>query len=247
MTLVSYEDALPSLQDHLPDWWAKDAKEDGTAESVLYLLLAALADALDGLSADLEDLSADMALVNATLDGLRSEYAYANGIDYEQLSPTVDVLRAYLQAWIGATGSKQSIISVLTAFLKTTVNITGTQLTFDAGGAGFTFPADGSGLILFQSTQDTVSLIFPADGSGLIFPSPEGTLIGQVFVIDPANGGTPPGATGPGLTFPSSGWVDITEDFTNYAWTVYTKSYLTFDRAAFARAVECGRRTCSPQ
>jgi hypothetical protein len=32
--------------------------------------------------------------------------------------------------------------------------------------------------------------------------------------------------------------VDVIESFTTYTWTVTTKSYLNFDRAAFARAVE---------
>jgi hypothetical protein len=232
MALALYEDALGVLQDHLPDWWAKT----GTAN--LAILLTALAVPLDELSGELEDLHSDMALINATLTGLRDEYAFAYGVENEQLPPTVDALRAYIQTWESANGSKLSVIQTLTALLKTPVNTTGFQLTFPAGGSGFTFPTDGSGLTLFQQTDDTAFLAFAADGSGLTFKPPASPLVGQIYVADPADGTTPPGPPGPGLTFPVSGWVDVIESFTTYTWTVTTKSYLNFDRAAFARAVE---------
>lgn len=231
--LELYEDSLEVLQEHLPDWWAKE-----DASSILYAILTAIADQQDDLSEDLEALFADMALVTATLDGLREEYAYAHGIEYEQLPPTVDALREYLRAWIAANGSKESVVQTLVAFLKTPVNLTGTQLVFAADGSGLTFPADGSGLVMFQQTEDTAYLVFATDGTGITFPPPEGSLVGQINVIAPSDGSTPPGATGDGLIFPLSGWVDVVEDFQVYAWTVYTKSYLNFDRAAFARAVE---------
>lgn len=210
MTLALYEDALDVLQDNLPDWWAKDGP------GVLYAILVALAGQQDELSGQLETLFANQSRVTATLEALRCEYAYAFGIDYEQLPPTVDALQAYLTEWIGADGSTLSAIRILTSLLKTPANMTGTQLVFDAGGAGLTFPADGSGLVMFQQVQEIGFLSFPVDGSGLGFPS-----------------------DGSGVIFPDvSGWVVITESPSSFTWTVTTKSYLTYDRAAFARAVE---------
>lgn len=217
MTLALYEDALPALQDHLPDWWA--TKYDptlGHPVPVLYALLLAFATAVDQVSADLENLHADMALSNATLNGLVREYAYAYGIDNEQLPPTSTALRQYLQAWAGVDGSTVSIVRLLTTFLSTAINVSGTQLVFDAGGAGITLPSDGSPLILYQQTTQQSALNFPVDGSGFSFPS-----------------------DGSGLLVPVvSGWVVVVESAATYTWTVQVKSYLAFDRAAFARAVE---------
>lgn len=206
MTLALYEDALAAFQDHLPDWWAADV-----TTSLLYKILVAAATPTDGLSADLENLHADMTLATATADGLRSEYAYAYGVNNEQLPPTVDGLRLYIQTWAGINGSLLSAVGLLTSLLKTVGNESGTQLIFDAGGAGLTFPANGSGLPMFQQVPEVASLTFPVDNSGI----PIDTVLPN-----------------------ASGWVLITESPSTYTWNVQTKSYLNFDRAAFARAVE---------
>jgi hypothetical protein len=111
-----------------------------------------------------------------------------------------------------------------------------------AGMLGSTvFPADGSGLVLWQWDGDTyplpaMGLFFARNGSGIAFPwPPDETVDDDVSVEDGSEGIT--GFPAYPLTFTINGFVVIVEDFPNYRFTVKVKSALEFNRAAFARAV----------
>jgi hypothetical protein len=96
----------------------------------------------------------------------------------------------------------------------------------NAAGPTAVFPLDGSGLdtpdsgiTLYQEEPLEPPLRFPPDGSGLPFPG-----------------------DGSGIAFPATSWVEVVERPADYAFDVYVRSWLAFDRPAFARAVARFRR-----
>jgi hypothetical protein len=227
--------ALEDLQDHLPYWWA--SREPNSA---LYSLLAASGVVFDQLAWLWENPYLNSVLDTADGEGLLRNFAFAWGLQSEQLPPTVEQIRSYIKACAESDGSLESLLNTLTALLETSINTTGgAVLTFPSGGEGFTFPANGEGLKLYQfapGDEPTAGLIFPANGDGLTFPVlplslPSDNVIG-------ATGETPPGA-GPGLIFSQNGFVSIQQNTpTPDQFTVEVCSWLTFDRKAFQRAVE---------
>lgn len=210
MALEYFTDALPRLLAALPDRWAHR-----TPTSELAILTGVVAGQLDAIAADIETVHADQALATATAEGLLEEWAVLYGAANEELPPTVEALRAYLQARAAEDGTIGSLEETLLALLRTAANDTGTELVFPGGGGGLTFPADGSGLPLFQATKERAYLRFAADGSGLTFP-----------------------AGGAGLIFPTDWRVQIIESFSDYRLIVKVRDFLVFSRPAFARAVE---------
>lgn len=231
-----FEPALADLQDHLPGWWATS-----DPSSTLYQLLDAIGVVLDRVSAGWQQAYTDQVLTTASPTGLRRNFAFAWGLENEQLPAFQQQLVAYIQARAQEDGSLASLINTLTSLVDTPANVTGGPLlTFPAGGGGLTFPADGSGLTLYQfAANDPPStmtgLQFPAGGGGLIFPIDPGAVASDNTIIDD---GTIPIGAGPGLTFASNKFVQIQPSPSTYRMTVKVQSWLAFDRAAFARAVE---------
>lgn len=225
--------AIVDLQDHLPRWWRTD---DPASE--LYKVLSAFAAQIDGLSDFFDSVYLDSSVTTATDRGLRRIYAFAYGVQQEQLPQTVEALRGYIQARAAEDGSTASLIATLMALLNTPVNIQpGSPVMFPASG-GLTFPASNQGITLWQYDSHNLpspGLVFAADGSGLRFPTDPQTIPGEAVIV--ADGTTPIGS-GPGLVFATNGFISIIEDFAHFAFTVRVKSYLAFDRAAFARAIE---------
>lgn len=181
MTLAIFESALTDFKASLPGFWAV---EQGEAA----IVLTALAEALDGLAEATEGIYADMSLATARQDALLAEWAVLYGASSEQLPPTVDQLRGYLQERAGEDGTVESLEAALLALLADPAN------GVNPGPTGLRFPIDGSGLE------------FPADATG--------------------------------ITFPSGGWLEVHDHPDDYTLTVLVLTSLTFDRAAFARAVE---------
>jgi hypothetical protein len=227
--------ALEDLQDHLPTWW-----ESRNPEAVLYQLLQAGGIGLDELAWLFEDPFLDSVLTTATEEGLLRNFAFAWGLANEQLPPTVEQLRAYIEARAKADGSLASLVRTLFALLNTTINTTGgTVLTFPAGGEGFTFPSNGSGLVLYQFTPGagpSAGLVFPSNGEGLHFPLlslalPSDNMVGNTGEVTPG--------AGPGLIFSQNEYILIEPNTpVPYQFVVNVLNWLTFDRKAFARAVE---------
>lgn len=229
--LEQFQAGLEQLQGNLPHWWAT-----GDPTSNIYNVLVAIGGSYDELSGQVEDLLADAALSTATLDGLDTEWARLYGIGHEELPPALETRRAYIQARAAEDGSRESLITTLLALIATDVNLNGDELVFPGGGGGLTLPS--TGLIMFQLLAAfRQNLVIPADGSGLAFP--------PLSLLDFAEDGTgivlqanfpteSPITFGDGVT----GWFDITEDFTGYRFTVTTKTWLTFVRAAVRRAME---------
>lgn len=232
-----FEQAIVDLQDHLPRWWASR-----DPESALYSLLAPLGSQLDQLAWLFENPYLNSVLATANEEGLIRNFAFAYGLSEEQLPPTTERLRPYIQACAEMDGSLPGLIRILMAIIgsNASVNTTGgTILTFPGGGEGLTFPENGEGLQLFQFAPGEgpkAGLVFPANGEGLHFPVlplvlPSDNVIG-------ATGETPPGA-GPGLTFSQNEYLLITQNSPGpYQITIEVLSWLTFDRNAFRRAIE---------
>lgn len=206
MALEFFEDAIGQLVENLPAWWATA----GPGE--LRILLEALAELVDELSEQIEGIYADQALSTARDEALRSEWAPLYGVSREDLPLETENLRAYLQARAQEDGSVASLEGALLAILHNPSNDVGSELVFPAAG-GLTFPADGSGLTLFERARE--ALRFPADGTGLIFPE-----------------------DGSGLIFTAAtSWLEISEATADDRLDVTVRDFLVFDRAAFARAV----------
>lgn len=230
-----FEASLTDLQDHLPYWWASREPE-----SALYSILNAAGTLLDELAWLFEDPFLNSVLTTANEEGLLRNFSFVWGLENEQLPPTTEQLRAYIKACAESDGSLKSLVKTLTALLESPVNTTGgTVLVFPEDGEGLTFPANGTGLAMFQfapGDEPKAGLIFPANGEGLHFPAfpsslPSDNVIG-------ATGETPPGA-GPGLIFSQNGFVAVQPNTPNaYQFVVEVCSWLTFDRKAFQRAVE---------
>lgn len=252
-----FEQALGDLQDHLPSWLRT---RDSTSQ--LYLLLVALGEQIDELSVLFEQSYLDQVLSTASATGLQRNFAFAWGLQQEQLPTVLPQLRDYIIARTEEDGSLGSLINTLTSLVDTDVNITGgTVLTFpasgglafpDPAGGNLVFPVDGTGLpmpAVFGSQpaglpmyefppgsapSALVGLVFPKDGSGLLFPvNPKVIASDNVIVKD----GTLPLGAGPGLIFASNQFVQLTPDFINFRLTVKVQNWMSFDRAAFARAV----------
>lgn len=143
-----------TLDDSLPSWWAH---RDATSE--LSIMLQVFADMADELAAQVEAIYADQALSTATEQGLATEWASLYGAEQEQLSPTVNVLRSYLQARAREDGSVESLQATLLAILDNGFNV------FKPTTGYVTFPADGSGLV------------FPSDGTGIKFPATDLSIV----------------------------------------------------------------------
>lgn len=205
--------ALGDLQDHLPDWWRT---EDPTSQ--LYLFLQPIADQIDGLSELFEQPYLDQVITTASLEGLMRNFAFAWGLQNEQLPAVVPQLIAFIQELAAEDGSLQSLINALTALISSPANEGGPVLTFPSGGGGLTFPSNGTGLTMYEFAPGggpALALTFPSDGSGLVFP-----------------------ADGSGLTLSSSFLINVLPDYATFQLTIQVQSWLAFDRGAFARAVE---------
>jgi hypothetical protein len=231
-----FEASLIDLQDHLPLWW-----ETGNPEAALYSLLYTFGTQLDQLAWLFEQPYLNSVLDTANEEGLIRNFAFAYGLEQEQLPPTAERLREYIKACAEMDGSLLGLLRVLMAVIgaNAAVNTTGGEvLTFPAGGEGLTFPANGSGLTMYQFAPGEgpkAGLTFPANGEGLHFPIlpsllPSDNMIG-------ATGETPPGA-GPGLTFSQNEYLLVTQGPGLYEWKIEVLNWLTFDRNAFRRAVE---------
>jgi hypothetical protein len=230
-----FEQALGDLQDHLPIWW-----RTGDPTSNFYALLTAIAEQFDDLSALFERPYLDQNLETASAEGLQRNFAFAWGLQNEQLPTVLPQLQAYIQARSEEDGSLQSLIGTLTSLVDTPQNITGGPvLTFPSGGGGLVFPADGSGLTMYEfapgvAPSAAIGLVFPADGSGLVFPLDPSSLPSDNLI---ASDGTTPIGAGPGLIFASNEFVQIAPNFATYTLTVQVQNWMSFDRGAFARAV----------
>jgi hypothetical protein len=231
-----FEASLVDLQDHLPYWW-----ESRNPEAALYSLLSVFATQIDALAWLFEWSYLNSVLNTASKEGLLRNFAFAYGLEDEQLPPTAERLREYIRACAEMDGSLPGLLRVLMAVIgaNAAVNTTGgAVLTFPAGGEGLTFPLNGSGLTMYQFAPGEgpkAGLTFPANGEGLHFPVlpsllPSDNVIG-------ATGETPPGA-GPGLTFSQNEYLLVTQGPGEYEWTIEVLNWLTFDRNAFRRAVE---------
>lgn len=148
MSLEHFTEAADDLRANLPARWAQEVPG-----SELSILCDVLGELLDELATAVESVHADQALSTAGAPALLTEWAYIYRADNEQLPPTVDALRAYLQARAAEDGTIDSLENTLLSLLVTADN------PGFPGTVGLRFPADGSGLD------------FPADGSGLTFPS----------------------------------------------------------------------------
>jgi hypothetical protein len=176
--------------------------------SQLAIVLAAVAALADELAAEGEGIFADMSLATARDAALRSEWAPLYGAGAEQQPMNTEQLRQYLQARTAEDGSVASLENTLLALLRNDLNDGADPLTLDA-----TFPADGSGLTLSTTpglAPERGYLVFGVDGSGITLNT----------------------------TFPERGRVEIVERFTDSRVDVNVRSWLAFDRPAFARAVE---------
>lgn len=180
-----FTETREALDDALPSWWAHR-----DPDSELSILLAILAENGDELAVEVEGIYADMSLGTARVDALQREWALLYGAEREQLPPTVDALRAYLQARSLEDGSTTQMKVTLLTLLLIGENLTGTPIQFPLDGSGLMFPLDGSGIGPLDETQN-----------------PDEWLR-----------------------------IDNTTDPTFV--TVYVLETLTFDREAFARAVE---------
>lgn len=198
-----------TLDDSLPQWW-----KHRDPNSELYKLLQVLSEQVDDLGVLMESTYADTSLATAGDDALREEWALVYGVSNEQ-APIVSTeqLRDYLQALAAFDGSRTSLENMLLALLRNPANDSpGATVSTDT-----TFPADGSGLTLFQNPTagELGYLAFPVDGSGL----------------------------GLDTTFPTSGRLEVIERFADQRVDVFVRSYLAFDRGAFARAVARARQS----
>ncbi len=201
MALDYFDDALEDLSAALPSWWAH---QDPASE--LAKLLAALAPFSDAISAAIEGIFADQRLETARDEALRTEWAPLYGAGNEQLPTSTEMLRDYLQQRAAEDGSVQSLENALLALLRRPENDEDTSPVLDA-----VFPADGSGLVLFQPTIERPYLAFPADGRGVLLDA----------------------------TFPNGiGRLEVTEQFSDHRFVVTVRDFLVFDRPAFARAVD---------
>lgn len=150
----TFPPALELLVDALPTWWATDLPT-----SEISILLQAFGELADELAVAFEQIYLDQTLETASGSALQSQWAVIYGVSNEQLPPTVDALRGYLQARAADDGSTIALENTLLALLSNPAN--GTLST-----GALTFAIDGSGLTL------------PADGSGLAFPAaPDLTII----------------------------------------------------------------------
>jgi hypothetical protein len=258
-----FQDSLSILQAHLPDWWRTD---DPTSN--LWQVVTAAGAAIDSLAPLWQRFAGDTALVTATEEGMVRNFAFAWGLQNEQLPPTSNILSPYIQAQAADNGSPPAALATLTAFLGSVGDLYGPYLVlFDPGGAGLTFPANGSGITLWQyagagggplltfpltfpasggltmwqyqiGATLTGGLVFPSDGSGLIFPLDPQTFPSDTVVVNTGQAIPTPGS---GLIFPvttGNVFLSISVSYSSYTWTVSVPSVLPFDRAAFARAVE---------
>lgn len=101
-----------------------------------------------------------------------------------------------------------------------------------------TFGQQPLGIGLYEFTPGNgpslgIGLVFPASG-GLTFPAYPQSLPSDNVVVQ--DGSTAIGA-GPGLSFASNQFIQISRNFSGYRMTVMVQSWLAFDRPAFARAV----------
>jgi hypothetical protein len=101
--------ALGDLQDHLPDWWRT---EDPTSQ--LYLFLQPIADQIDGLAVLFEQPYLDQVITTASLYGLMHNFAFAWGLQNEQLPTLLPQLVAFIQELTAEDGSLRSLINALT-------------------------------------------------------------------------------------------------------------------------------------
>lgn len=232
-----FEAAFFDLQDHLPVWW-----QSRNPAAVLYGLLFSTGELLDELAWLFEQPYLNSVLNTADEEGLIRNFAFAYGLSDEQLPPTTERLRAYIRACAEMDGSLEGLIRILMAIIgaNEAINITGgTVLIFPGGGEGFTFPASGEGLHMFQFAPGEgpkSGLFFPANGEGLHFPVLPSVLPSDNMIA--ATGEVPPGA-GPGLTFSQNEYILITQNSPDtFHFTVEVLNWLTFERAAFRRAIE---------
>ena len=192
-----FETSINDMQDHLPAWWRTE-----DPASNIYAALNAMGQAIDQLAPIWQRIAGDAVLWTASEEGLLRNFAFAYGLQFEQLPPTSNILAPYMEAWAAEDGSLASAVATLTAFLSSVGNLQGGPLlTFPAGGGGLTFPASG-GFTIWQYTAGappTPALIFPSDGSGLVFPMYPYTFPSDNVVV---NDGTTPLAPASGLTFP---------------------------------------------
>ncbi len=229
-----FEPTLPDLQDRLPSWWSQDPVSE------LGLHLGVFAALTDELAARAEAVYRNTRLATASDEAVREEWAYVYGVQNEQLPSTVEQLRAFISARAAEDGSLPSLITTLLTLIATPINLVGTVLLFDAGGAGLTFPVSGTGIgPLFQNPPPArPNLFFPIDGSGIAFPRggddfpADGT--GLIFAFDGTGIPFPPVVD---LTFGIGSLVDVDENISGRFFTVSTRSYLAFDRGAVKRTI----------
>lgn len=235
-TAPDFEEALVDLQDHLPYWWASR-----DPDSALYSLLVPVGTLLDELAWLFEEPFLNSVLETANEQGLLRNFAFAYGLENEQLPPTTERLREYIRACSEMDGSLQGLIRILMAIIgaEAAVNTTGGSILTFPGSGGLTFPSNGEGLALFQFEAGhgpSGGLTFPANGAGLVFPESSSALPSDNVIGD--TGGTPPGA-GPGLTFAQNEYLLITQNSpSTNEFTVEVLSWLTFNRSTFRRAIE---------
>jgi hypothetical protein len=131
MTTIApdFEQALVDLQDHLPSWW-----ESRNPEAVLYGLLTAVGAQLDNLAWLFEQPYLNSVLDTANEEGLLRNFAFAYGLELEQLPPTAERLRPYIQACSEMDGSLTGLLRILMAIIGANATINTT------GGAVLTFP-----------------------------------------------------------------------------------------------------------
>ena len=234
---ADFEQSLIVLQQHTPSWW--ETRTPGTA---IYSILAATGVLFDDLGVLFEQPYLNSVLDTASEEGLVRNFAFAYGLEDEQLPPTAERLRPYIKACVEMDGSLEGLIRILMAIIgaEASVNTTGGPLlTFPAGGEGFTFPANGEGLKLYQfepGQGPKAGLTFPSNGEGLFFPVLPSVLPSENMIGD--TGETPPGA-GTGLTFSQNEYLLIAQNTPGpYQFTVEVLNWLTFDRNAFRRAIE---------
>jgi hypothetical protein len=255
----SFDPSIERVQDAL---WGWAAQYDPSSE--LYMTLAVWCDVIDSIGDDLDGIWLSRCMETALQADLLAQYAYVYGLSQEQLPPTVDQLRAYIQAVSQENGTVISLVNELMALVGAGSLTGGPVLTFPATGGGLIFPnpagtsglvwpmggtgfmlptsftGQSAGLTMWQfATVPSAGLIFPAGGGGLLFPILP--LIGsnpyQSEAMDGTTAGTVVG-TGAGLlplTFASNPFITVIQSYPSFV--VEVQSYLMFDRAAFRRAV----------
>ncbi len=117
-----FEAALTDLQDHLPYWW-----ESRNSEAALYSLLYIFGTQIDALAWLFEWPFLNSVLDTANEEGLLRNFAFAYGLEDEQLPPTAERLRPYIQACAEMDGSLAGLLRVLMAVIgaNAAVNTTG--------------------------------------------------------------------------------------------------------------------------